>query len=185
VSNEGTDGRESEEHHVEVHPGCEAIVEFDPERTFECVDSCTWCCHHGVLLDDEDFRELGNHADLSSSTATYRGRRVVPREEKGREEHVAEDGAACHFLRDDGLCALHAEADWKPTRCSIFPLDVTIKDGSDGADEIRVSIREEAETHCEGMDVTERRLIDHLDAFLPERLWQLSDPAGIELRSEG
>ena len=165
------ESRTGADRRIEVYPGCEAVVTFDPERTFECVDSCTWCCHHGVLLYEPDFAELADHADLTEATTTYRGRQFVPREEKDRTEHVGEDGAACHFLRDDGLCALHAESDWKPTRCSVFPLEVAVEAG-----EIHVSIREDAETHCEGMDVTDRRLIDHLDAFLPEVLWKLPDP---------
>lgn len=168
---DGADGRR-----VEVYPGCEAVVEFDPERTFECVDSCTWCCHHGVLLYEPDFEELAAHADLNEATTTYRGNQFVPRERKDRSEHVAADGGACRFLRGDGLCGLHAEHDWKPTRCSVFPLEVAVEAG-----EIRVSIRDDAETNCEGMDVSERRLIDHLDAFLPAVLWELPDP---ETRTE-
>ena len=156
---------------VEVHPGREAIVEFDPERTFECVDSCTWCCHHGVMLYDPDFAELADHADLNEATTAHWGRQFVPREGKDRTEHVGADGAACVFLGNDGLCELHAEGDWKPTRCSVFPLEIAVEAG-----EIHVSIRDDAETHCEGMDVSERRLIDHLDAFLPEVLWELPDP---------
>lgn len=165
------EGRTGSGRRVEVYPGCEAVVAFDSERTFDCVDSCTWCCHHGVLLYDPDFAELADHADLTESTRAYRGRQFVPRESKDRTTHVAADGGACHFLRDDGLCGLHAEHDWKPTRCSIFPLEVTVETG-----EIHVSIRDDAETHCEGMDVTDRRLIDNLDAFLPEVLWELPDP---------
>jgi Fe-S-cluster containining protein len=170
----GSDGTTTERgggnRRIEVHPGREAVVEFDPERTFECVDSCTWCCHHGVMLYEPDFATLAEHADLSEATTSYRGRQFVPREEKDRTEH-ASDGGACHFLREDGLCGLHAEHDWKPTRCSVFPLEIAVENG-----EIHVSVREDAETHCEGMDVSERRLIDHLDAFLPETLWDLPDP---------
>lgn len=170
-SENAPEGQAGSGRRVEVHPGCEAIVTFDPERTFDCVDSCTWCCHHGVLLYDPDFTELAEHADLTDATTTYRGRQFVPRENKDRTTHVAADGGACHFLRDDGLCALHAEGDWKPTRCSIFPLEIAVENG-----DILVSIRDDAETHCEGMDVTDRRLIDNLDAFLPETLWDLPDP---------
>ena len=156
---------------VEVHPGREAVVEFDPDLTFECVDDCTWCCQHGVLLYEEDFANLASHADLAETTTSFRGEEFVRREEKDREEHVDEDGAACYFLRDDGLCALHAEAGWKPTRCSIFPLAVRKRDG-----DLRVDVRESAREHCEGLDVSERRLIDNLGAFLPELLWELDDP---------
>jgi Fe-S-cluster containining protein len=163
--------RDEDGRRIEIHPGCEAIVEFDPGRTFDCVDSCTWCCHHGVMLYEPDFVELAEHADLSEATRSRRGRQFVPREGKDRTDHVAADGGACRFLGEDGLCGLHAEADWKPTRCSVFPLEVSVEN-----EEIHVSIREDAETHCEGMDVSERRLIDHLDAFLPETLWELPDP---------
>jgi hypothetical protein len=156
---------------VEVHPGREAVVEFDPSLTFECVDDCTWCCGHGVLLYGEDFATLAAHADLGESTTSFRGEEFVRREEKGREEHVAEDGGACYFLRDDGLCALQAEHDWKPTRCSVFPLAVRRRD-----DDIHVDVRDSAREHCEGLDVSERRLIDNLEAFLPELLWELDDP---------
>jgi Fe-S-cluster containining protein len=166
ASDEPADGRR-----VEVHPGREAVVEFDPERTFECVDSCTWCCHHGVLLYPDDLHELAAREDLSEATTTHRGQRFVPREAKGRDEHADADGAACRFLEEDGRCGLHAEHDWKPTRCSVFPLAVAVEDG-----ELHVSVREDAELHCEGLGVSERRLIDHLDAFLPETLWELDHP---------
>ncbi|MFB6117835.1 YkgJ family cysteine cluster protein [Halosegnis sp.] len=156
---------------VEVYPGKEVVVDFDPELTFECVDDCTWCCHHGVLLYEPDFRGLAERADLNASTTEFRGRDFVRREQKDRTAHVDDDGAACYFLDDDGLCALHAEHDWKPARCSVFPLEVSLDD-----EDIRVSVREEAEEHCDGLNVSERRVVDHLDAFLPERLWELADP---------
>jgi Fe-S-cluster containining protein len=161
----------SEPRRVEVHPGCEAVVAFDPGLTFECVDSCTWCCHHGVLLYDHDLLGLAQRANLNDATASARGEQFVRREDKSRDDHVGDDGAACYFLGDDGLCALHAERDWKPARCSVFPLEVHHEDG-----EIRVTVREEAEEHCEGLDVSERRVIDNLDAFLPEILWSLDSP---------
>ena len=157
---------------VEVHPGCEAVVDFDPSLTFECVDDCTWCCHHGVLLYEPDLFELANHAPLADATTQVRGEDFVRKEQKDRTDHVGEDGAARYFLREDGLCALHAEHDWKPARCSVFPLSVSVEDG-----DIHVSVRESAHEHCEGLDVSERRVVDHLDAFLPEVLWQLDDPA--------
>jgi Fe-S-cluster containining protein len=156
---------------VEVHSGREVVVDFDPSLTFECVDDCTWCCHHGVLLYEPDFFELAGHADLADTTTEFRGQDFVRKEEKDREEHVGEDGEACYFLRDDGLCTLHLEHDWKPARCSVFPLAVTVEDG-----EIHVDIRESAHEHCEGLDVSERKVIDNLDAFLPEVLWELDDP---------
>ncbi|MDL5362579.1 YkgJ family cysteine cluster protein [Halalkalicoccus sp. NIPERK01] len=156
---------------VEVHPGREAVVEFDPDLTFECVDECTWCCQHGVLLYERDFEGLASYADLADSTTSFRGEEFVRRERKDRTDHVDEDGAACYFLREDGLCALHAEHDWKPTRCSVFPLAVERRDG-----DIHVDVRESAHDHCEGLDVSDRRVIDNLDAFLPELLWDLPDP---------
>ena len=156
---------------IEVHPGCEAIVEFDPELSFECVDTCTWCCHHGVLLYDHDLLELAARANLDDATTAFRGRQFVRREQKDRPTDTGDDGAACYFLGDDGLCALHAEHDWKPARCSVFPLEVHLADG-----DIHVTVREEAHEHCEGLDVSDRRIIDHLDAFLPEMLWSLSNP---------
>lgn len=170
----GTDASHDEradERRVEVHPGREAIVEFDPDLTFECIPECTWCCQHGVLLYDQDLEELADRAPIAASTTQFRGHDFVRREPKDRETHVADDGQACHFLRDDGLCSLHADHDWKPTRCSVYPLDVTKVDG-----EIRVSIRESAPDHCEGLAVSDRRLIDHLDAFLPPVLWELDNP---------
>ncbi|WP_263018181.1 YkgJ family cysteine cluster protein [Natronobiforma cellulositropha] len=156
---------------VEVHPGRTAVVEFDPELTFECVEECTWCCHHGVLLYDQDLIELAARANLAETTTQFRGEPFVRREEKGREEHVGDDGEACAFLRADGLCSLHLEHDWKPTRCSVFPLGVWRED-----DELHVGIRESAHDHCEGLGVSERRVVDHLDAFLPELLWELPNP---------
>ena len=156
---------------VEVYPGREAVVEFDPDLTFECVEECTWCCHHGVLLYDKDFLELAQRADLGEATTRFRGEDFVPREQKDRDEHVGDDGAACYFLREDGLCALHADHDWKPTRCSVFPLEVVLDDG-----EIHVATREKAWEHCEGLNVGDRRVIDNLEAFLPAYLWELDDP---------
>jgi len=151
-------------------------VEFDPDLTFECVDGCTWCCHRGVLLYEEDLPELAERASLDDATTDVRGRAAVRREEKDRREHVDVDGRACYFLREDGLCALHAGHDWKPARCSVFPLEVRVEDG-----DIRVSVRDSAHDYCDGLNVSERRVIDNLDAFLPRVLWDLSDPAtGIE-----
>lgn len=162
---------------IEVYPGKEAVVQFDPDRTFTCVDECTWCCERGVLLYDHDLFELAEHESLAETTTTVRGRPFVDRDQKDRAEHIGPDGKACMFLRDDGLCDLQASYDWKPTRCSVFPLEVTDEDG-----EIVVDIRDDAERECQGLDVTERRLIDHLDAFLPPVLWELSDPStAIEL----
>jgi len=156
---------------VEVHPGCEAVVEFDPALTFECVEECTWCCHHGVLLYERDLLELAARAPLSEATTQARGADFVRKEEKDRTEHVGTDGEACFFLREDGLCALQAEDGWKPTRCSVFPLAVSVEDG-----EIHVDVRDSAREHCDGLGVSERRVIDHLDAFLPMLLWELDNP---------
>lgn len=164
---------------VEVYPGKEAVVDFDPDLTFECVDSCTWCCHHGVYLYEEDFLNLADVASLADATTEVRGNDFVRREEKDREEDVDVDGQACYFLREDGLCALQAETGWKPTRCWVFPLDVHVEPGEqtarDGGD-IHLSIREEAHDHCEGLGVSERRVVDHLADFLPELLWDLDNP---------
>lgn len=157
---------------VEVYPGREVVVDFDPDLTFECVEDCTWCCQHGVLLYEEDFYELAERAPLDETTTKFRGQDFVRKEDKDRDEHVGDDGQACYFLRDDGLCALHDEHDWKPARCSVFPLAVSVEDG-----EIHVGIRESAHEHCDGLDVSERRVIDNLDAFLPELLWDLDDPS--------
>lgn len=164
---------------VEVHPGKEAVVDFDPALTFECVDECTWCCHHGVLLYEPDFLQLADCASLAEATTQVRGEDFVRKEQKDRQEHVGDDGEACFFLRDDGLCSLHAEHDWKPARCSVFPLAVSVVDG-DRTDyehgDIHVSVRETAYEHCEGLDVSERCVVEHLDAFLPARLWDLDTP---------
>jgi hypothetical protein len=155
---------------VEVYPDREAVVEFDLDLTFECVDECTWCCHHGVLLYEPDLFELARRANLEETTTQVKGRDFIPRESKDHD-NCDVDGEACYFLREDGLCELHAEHDWKPARCSVFPLEVHVEDG-----DIHVTVREEAHEHCEGLDVSERRVVDHLDAFLPEVLWDLSDP---------
>jgi len=164
-------GDDSGERRVEVYPGKEAVVEFDPALTFECVPDCTWCCHHGVLLYDDDFYELAERASLAETTTRYRGEDFVRKEQKDRAEHVGDDGQACVFLREDGLCELHAEYDWKPTRCSVFPLEVREEGG-----EIHVDVRGDAREHCEGLGVSDRRLVDELDAFLPPLLWELEDP---------
>lgn len=156
---------------VEVYPGKEALVRFDPSRTFTCVDQCTWCCHHGVLLYDPDVFSLAEYAQLHGVTTTVKGEQFIETEEKQREAHVDAQGNACHFLDDEGKCSLHATHEWKPTRCSVFPLEIEVLDGS-----IMVDIREDAEEHCEGLDVDSRRLIDHLDAFLPPVLWDLPNP---------
>jgi hypothetical protein len=157
---------------VEVYPDKEAVVDFDPSLTFECVDDCTWCCHHGVLLYEKDLLELAARESLAEATTQFEGRDFVRHEEKADDHpHTGDDGMACFFLREDGLCALHDEHDWKPARCSVFPLEVYVDDG-----EIHVTIRDEAHEHCDGLDVSERRVVDHLDAFLPELLWELDDP---------
>ena len=161
----------TQERRVEVYPGREVVVTFDPDLTFECVPECTWCCHHGVLLYEDDFQGLADREPINDATTQFRGEDFVVREEKDRADHVGEDGAACFFLNEEGLCSLQAEYDWKPTRCSVFPLAVTRIDG-----DLVVSVRESAETHCEGLDVSDRRLIDNLDAFLPELLWELDNP---------
>jgi len=164
---------------VEVHPGKEAVVGFDPDLTFECVEECTWCCHHGVLLYEPDFLELAGCASLSEAATQVRGEDFVRRESKDRTDHVAEDGQACFFLREDGLCSLHADHDWKPARCSVFPLSVTVEPsdltGREGGD-IHVSVRAAAHDHCDGLNVSQRRVVDHLDAFLPAVLWDLENP---------
>ncbi len=158
--------------HVEVYPDKEVVVDFDPTLTFECVDDCTWCCHHGVLLYEKDLLALAARESLAESTIQAHGRDFIPTEEKP-SSHAAtgQDDTACYFLRDDGLCALHADHDWKPTRCSIFPLEVYVDN-----EDIHVTIRDAAHDHCDGLDVSDRRVIDHLDAFLPELLWDLDDP---------
>ncbi|MFW5956093.1 MAG: hypothetical protein ACOCQY_01705 [Halorhabdus sp.] len=158
---------------VEVYPDKEAVVEFDPSLTFECVESCTWCCHHGVLLYEPDYLELAEHADLNDATTQLSGEDFIRKERKERSEHVGEDGQACYFLREDGLCALQAESvdGWKPTRCWIYPLSVSLEDG-----DIHVDLRDSAPEHCEGLDVSDHRVIDHLEDFLPELLWDLPNP---------
>jgi len=161
----------SEHRRVEVYPGKKAVVDFDPSLTFECVEECTWCCHHGVLLYEKDLLELAARESLNDATTQFRGEDFVRREDKDRTDHVGADGRACFFLREDGLCALHADHDWKPARCSVFPLHVSVKNEA-----IHVSVRSEAREHCEGLHVSERRVVDHLDAFLPELLWELDDP---------
>jgi len=166
----GRSGSGRENQRVEVYPGKEAVVGFDPDLTFECVEGCTWCCHHGVMLYEQDLLELAGVAPLSEATTQFRGADFVPKAEKDHD-HTGPDGQACYFLREDGLCALHAEHDWKPARCSVFPLSVTVEGG-----DIHVSVRDSAREHCEGLNVTDRRVVDHLDAFLPELLWELDDP---------
>jgi hypothetical protein len=54
----------------------------------------------------------------------------------------------------------------------VFPLAVTVEDG-----DIHVGLRDSAHDHCEGLNVSERRVIDVLDDFLPEYLWELDDPS--------
>lgn len=156
---------------VEVYPGKEVVVEFDPSLTFECVEGCTWCCQYGVFLYESDLLELVDSAPLDGSVERARGRDFVRTEDKDHDA-TGPDGRACYFLREDGLCALEAEHDWKPTRCSVFPLSVRVEGG-----EIHVDVRGEAREHCEGLNVSERRVIDNLEAFLPELLWDLEDPS--------
>ena len=165
---------------VEVYAGNEVVADFDPALTFECVEDCTWCCHHGVLLYEPDLLALADCANLGEVTTQFQGRDFVRQETKDRDDHVNEDGEACYFLRDDGLCSLHADHDWKPARCSVFPLEVTVDESGTltnrrGGD-IRVSVREAAQDHCDGLHVSERRVVDNLDAFLPAVLWELDDP---------
>lgn len=70
---------------VEVHSGKEVVVDFDPGLTFECVDECTWRCHHGVSLYEPDLLELSSCASLSEATTQFRGRDFVRREAKERD----------------------------------------------------------------------------------------------------
>ena len=42
--------------------------------------------------------------------------------------------------------------------------------------DIGVTVREEVHEHCEGLSASERRVVDNLEAFLPELLWDLEDP---------
>lgn len=123
------------------------------------------------MLYEPDLFELANYASLAEVTTEVRGNPFIRRSEKDREDYVDVDDYACHFLNDEGRCTLHAEHDWKPTRCSVFPLEVVAVDG-----EIVVDIRENAERNCEGLDETDQRLIDHLDAFLPPILWDIEIP---------
>ncbi len=124
-----------------------------------------------MLLYEPDLYQLAEHASLAEATTEVRGAPFIKREEKGRENHVDVDGLACTFLDEEGRCTLQADHDWKPTRCSIFPLEISSEDG-----DIVVDVRDDAERNCQGMDVGERRLIDHLDAFLPPTLWELDTP---------
>lgn len=156
---------------VEVYPGKEAVVEFDPTLTFECVEGCTWCCHRGVFLQEPDLRELVTREDASATATKSDGNRFVKRESKERDDHVDVDGQACFFLDAEGHCTLQAEHDWKPTRCSVFPLHASLEAG-----EIHVDVRDDAKRNCDGLNVSQRRVVDHLDAFLPEVLWDLDDP---------
>jgi len=38
-------------------------------------------------------------------------------------------------------------------------------------------VRDSAREPCEGLHASERRVVEHLDAFLPAVLWELDDPA--------
>lgn len=155
-----------------MHPGCWVFVDLAPELTFECVESCSRCCHGGVLLYEQDRRELEAREPKADAVRWYRRWHFVTGEPKRRQAHVGEDGEACAFLRDDGRCALHARHDWKPTRCSVFPLAVTVSGG-----ELHVTVRRFALEVCEGLGRGERRIVDGLAAFLPVLLWDLEDPS--------
>ncbi|WP_247731758.1 hypothetical protein [Halovivax limisalsi] len=174
-ADDGDSGRDADDRgrRVEVYPGKEVTVDFDPDLTFECVSECTWCCQHGVLLYGADLIELADRANLAETTTSFRGETFVTREEKDRDDHVADDGQACAFLGEDGLCRPQRddEHDWKPTRCSVFPLAVSRE-----PDGLHVDIRDSAHEHCEGLGVSERRVIEELPAFLPELLWELENP---------
>jgi hypothetical protein len=122
-----------------------------------------------VFLAESELAGLAEHVDTDAVTTTVDGRPKIGREDKARAEHVDVDGRACYFLNDDGLCALQVEHDWKPAACSVFPLEVTAE-----PDGLHVGLRGDAERNCEGLDASERRLVDHLDAFLPESLWDLA-----------
>ena len=104
-----------------------------------------------VLLYEKDLLELAARESLSAAVTEFRGREFVRRE--------------------DGLRALHADHDWKPARCSAFPLEVYVESG-----DIGVTVREVAREHCKGLGVSERRVVDNLGAFLSELLWDLEDP---------
>jgi len=67
------------------------VVDFDPDLTFECVDECTWCCHHGVLLYEKDLLALAAREDLAESVVEFHGHDFVRREPKAHD-HVEVDG---------------------------------------------------------------------------------------------
>jgi len=156
---------------VEVYPDREVVVEFDPDLTFECVDDCTWCCHHGVLLYDRDLLELAQRANLAETTTEFRGEKFVTREAKDRDDHVAEDGHACAF------CGRTASARYT-SRKTGNPLGVRSSRWASGSrdGDLHVDIRDSAHEHCEGLNVSDRSVIDNLEAFLPEVLWDLENP---------
>lgn len=156
---------------IEVYPGRDAIIEFDPTLTFDCIDDCTWCCHHGVYCYYSDLEELANYANLEDATTTFRGERFIRRESQDHD-HTATDGSSCRFLTEEGRCSLHATHDWKPTRCAVYPLAVE-REG----DALVVELRESAPDHCDGLHEGDQRLIDRLPAFLPPVLWELEEPA--------
>lgn len=161
----------SADRRVEVRPGQEVVLEFDPSLTFECVDECSWCCHHGVLLYDDDLHGLAERVDITDTTTRVRGEPFVRKEPKDRDEHTGDDGCACAFLDGDGRCTVQATHEWKPTRCSVFPLEVWREE-----DGLHVDVRESAETHCDGLGVSDRQIVDHLASFLPPTLWEIENP---------
>ena len=77
---------------VEVSPGKEAVVDFDPSLTFECIDDCTWCRRHGVLLYERDLLKSAAWKSLSAAVTELRSREFVRREPKVDDHpHTADD----------------------------------------------------------------------------------------------
>lgn len=123
------------------------------------------------MLYESDFSALLDRESITDSVEPLFGREFITTIAQPDNEYADSEQRACYYLDSDGKCELHRTHDWKPTRCSVFPLEITVED-----DELHVDIRDEARDHCEGLSVSDRRIIDHLDAFLPEVLWELDDP---------
>ncbi len=120
-------------------------------QRFDC-HHCGYCCRNLVVnVSAEDRRRIiaAGWADRLSGTPLFETYRLFGRRYR-RLAHRPEGG--CVFLREDGLCRLHAEtgAETKPLACRLYPFVPTPGVGS-----IRLDLR----TDCPSVAANKGRLL--------------------------
>lgn len=114
------------------------IVILPTQEKWDC-HQCGLCCRGSLVpLSNEDVDRL--RAQNWQDHADYHGTKImVPYPStKNRFRLAQRKDGSCVFLRDDGLCRIHAELGYeaKPTICRVFPLQLVPR-GNDVAFTIR------------------------------------------------